>query len=50
MPDTPSENMQLAEEVTDHHKRQSQEIQVRLTAQRILCAHLKPDAADLRWH
>ncbi|MGH4012213.1 MAG: pentapeptide repeat-containing protein [Pseudonocardiaceae bacterium] len=51
MPYTPPDDQPLAEDAKAHtrYENQRQELQVRSTAQRILAAHLRPDAADTFW-
>ena len=49
MPYTPPDDQALGEDAHTRHEERRQELQVRLTAQRILSAHLKPETAEVFW-
>jgi hypothetical protein len=48
-PDDQAPGEDTPEDVHHHHEQRRQELQVRLTAQRILISHLKPEAVAVFW-
>ena len=49
LPDDPAPGEDAPEDAHNRYEQRRQELQVRLTAQRILTAHLNPDAAEVYW-
>ncbi len=49
LPDNPAPGEDAPEDAHNRYEQRRQELQVRLTAQRILTAHLNPDAAEVYW-